>query len=123
MMKSLLEHSGSSAVHPLTAWRQTGAPACGREIPLSALRAGERGVVSRLRGDEGFRGKMLSLGIFPGTEVMVAGGGEHQPAIVQVGPCRVMMDCQSTGQIYIKTTPGQQRKERGRWRRRFGSRT
>ena len=119
-MKSLSEHEGSTAV---TSWPQTSDPAREREIPLSTLRAGERGIVIRLRGEEDFRCKMLSLGIFPGTEVLVAGGGGRQPSILQVGSCRVMMDWGSTGRIYVETVPKDQRKGRGRWRRRFGSRT
>lgn len=86
------------------------------EIPLSALESGDRGVVSRLDGEEDFRCKMLSLGLLPGKEVTVARGEKRQPYILGIGDSRVMMDWGALGRIYVKPAPECGRKEGRRWR-------
>lgn len=108
------------AATPLTQERSFSLP--GGETPLSALGPGDKGVVSRLDGGEDFRCKMLSLGILPGKEVTIARGEKHQPYILGVGDCRVMMDWGALGRIYVKPDPKCGGKGGRRWRCRWGSR-
>jgi Fe2+ transport system protein FeoA len=72
------------------------------EIPLSTLREGDYGTVSRMDGDEVFRSKMLALGIIPGKDVIVARGDKHQPFLLRVDESRVMVDWNTSGRIYVR---------------------
>jgi Fe2+ transport system protein FeoA len=73
----------------------------GAEISLDTLKSGDYGTVSRMEGDEEFRGKMLALGIIPGKTITVARGEKHQPYVLRVDESRVMMDWATLSRIYV----------------------
>lgn len=70
-------------------WRAP-APEAGPAF-LSDLKTGDRAVIASLRGGAGFRGKMISLGLVPGTEITLVSGGQGQPFVLKVGDARLMI--------------------------------
>ncbi len=60
-------------------------------IPLSALRAGEVGIVDTLSGGHSLRSRMLTLGLTPGAEVTVLQNYGHGPMMVRVRDARVAL--------------------------------
>ena len=82
----------------------------GSETPLDTLKSGDYGMVSRMDGDEEFRGKMLALGIIPGKIITVARGEKRQPYVLRVDESRVMVDWATLGRIYVHSGPDLGRK-------------
>lgn len=61
------------------------------EIPLCALRTGEKGVVTRIAGGRGMLERMTSLGFVPGTEVCILQNFRHGPLLVQAHQTRIVL--------------------------------
>lgn len=61
------------------------------EIPLSALRTGEKGIVTRIIGGRGMLERVTSLGFVPGTEVIILQSFRHGPIIVRVHDARIAL--------------------------------
>jgi ferrous iron transport protein A len=70
-------------------------------IPLSALGAGEQGVVIRLAGGRGLLGRMTSLGFTPGAEVTVVQNFRRGPIIVRVRNARIALGRGEAGRIHV----------------------
>jgi len=74
--------------------------------PLSALRAGEHGVVVRVAGGRGLLGRMTALGFTPGAEVTVVQNFGRGPLIVRVRGTRVALGRGEAGRIYVRRKTG-----------------
>jgi ferrous iron transport protein A len=67
------------------------APLSPDSVPLSALRAGEVGIIAALSGGHNLRSRMLTLGLTPGAEVTVLQNYGRGPMIVRVRDARVAL--------------------------------
>ncbi|MFW5696006.1 MAG: FeoA family protein [Alkalispirochaeta sp.] len=70
--------------------------------PLSAVRTGVPVVVARLEGGEGFRSKVISMGIVPGNTVTVRSNGKRGPLVVQIDGSRVGIGRELADRIMVK---------------------
>lgn len=68
---------------------------------LADLKSGDSGVVTAIHGDESFRGKMLPLGIVPGTNIEVINGGHGRPFVLKVRDTRLMLDWKIVQKIAV----------------------
>jgi ferrous iron transport protein A len=71
-------------------------------VPLSALRAGERGVVAGMQGGRGLLCRMTSLGFTPGAEVTVVQNYGRGPLIARVRDARVALGRGEAGKIRVQ---------------------
>jgi ferrous iron transport protein A len=71
-------------------------------VPLSALHAGEQGVVAGMGGGRGLLCRMTSLGFTPGAEVTVVQNYGHGPLIARVRDARIALGRGEAGKIYVR---------------------
>jgi ferrous iron transport protein A len=71
-------------------------------VPLSALRAGERGLVVELAGGRGLLGRMMALGLTPGAEVTVLRNFGRGPLIALVRDTRVALGRGEAGRVHMR---------------------
>ena len=83
-------------------WTAPPPPSGNANVPLSALRAGEQGVVVELSGGRGLLGRMASLGFTPGAEVNVVQNFGHGPLIALVRDTRVALGRGEAGKIRVR---------------------
>ena len=88
--------------------RSAAAPATFREA-LSSASAGESLVIVKIEGDQGFRAKMISLGLMPGAPISIIEGGGGRPFLVGLGGGKFMLDARSAGQILVGRLAGRKR--------------
>jgi Fe2+ transport system protein FeoA len=74
----------------------------GGSVPLSALRAGEQGVVAGMQGGRGLLCRMASLGFTPGAEVTVVQNYGRGPLIACVRDARVALGRGEAGKIRVR---------------------
>ncbi len=72
-----------------------------RAVPLSALRTGEHGVVTRIIGGRGVLGRMTSLGFTPGVEITIMQNFGHGPLIARVRDARVALGRGEARHIFV----------------------
>jgi Fe2+ transport system protein FeoA len=70
-------------------------------LPLSALRAGERGIVVALAAGRNLLSRMTALGFTPGAEIIIIQNYGHGPLIVQVRQGRVALGRGEAQKIYV----------------------
>jgi Fe2+ transport system protein FeoA len=85
--------------HPTSASPHLDRP---EELPLSALRTGERGVVTSLSGGRGLLSRMASLGFTPGAEVTVVQNYGRGPLIARVLEARIALGRGEAGKVYVE---------------------
>lgn len=71
-------------------------------VPLSALRPGERGVVSKILCGRNLLCRMTSLGFTPGAEVTMVQNYGHGPLIAQVRGARVALGRGEAGKVQVR---------------------
>jgi ferrous iron transport protein A len=71
------------------------------EIPLSDLRAGEKGIVIRVNGGRGMLERVTYLGFVPGTEIYILQNLRHGPIIVRVHDARIALGREIARRIQI----------------------
>ncbi|MFP3896977.1 MAG: ferrous iron transport protein A [Anaerolineales bacterium] len=71
-------------------------------VPLSHLRAGESGIVLRLRGGRGFVGRMAALGFTPGATLHVARNSGRGPIIVDVLDTQIALGRGQANRVYVR---------------------
>jgi Fe2+ transport system protein FeoA len=64
--------------------------------------AGDTVTVTGLLGDEAFRGRIMAMGILPGTTLKVVGGGGRQPLLVALPGSRCVVDQRSSEMIAVR---------------------
>ncbi|MEX2444935.1 MAG: FeoA family protein [Alkalispirochaeta sp.] len=72
-------------------------------IPLSQVRPGTPVVVARLDGGEGFRSKVISMGLVPGKTVTVRSSSKRGPLVVQIESGRVGLGRDVAERIFVKS--------------------
>ena len=60
-------------------------------IPLTSLQPGRRARVRAMHGGRGFAHRLATMGIMPGTELLLVKGGLGGPLVVQVGHGRYIL--------------------------------
>jgi Fe2+ transport system protein FeoA len=58
--------------------------------------------VTRILGDESFRGRIMAMGIMPGASVSVVGGGAKQPLLIALPGSRCVLDWRSSKMIAVR---------------------
>lgn len=71
-------------------------------VPLSALRPGERGVVSKILCGRNLLCRMTSLGFTPGAEVTMVQNYGHGPLIAQVRGARIALGRGEAGKVQVR---------------------
>jgi Fe2+ transport system protein FeoA len=71
------------------------------EIRLPRAGTGGSLAVSRVHGDEAFRGKMMALGIVAGSSLRVVQGGGNRPLLVALNGSRLLLDARSAQRISV----------------------
>jgi len=71
-------------------------------VPLSALRAGEQGVVVELSAGRGLLARMASLGFTPGASVTVLQNFGRGPLIALVRDTRIALGRGEAGRILVR---------------------
>jgi ferrous iron transport protein A len=71
-------------------------------VPLSALHAGEQGVVAGMDGGRGLLCRMTSLGFTPGAEVTIMQNYGRGPLIARVRDARIALGRGEAGKIYVR---------------------
>jgi ferrous iron transport protein A len=71
-------------------------------VPLSALRPGERGVVTELTGGRGVLSRMASLGFTPGAEVTIMQNFGRGPIIARVRDARIALGRGEASKIRVR---------------------
>jgi Fe2+ transport system protein FeoA len=71
-------------------------------VPLSALRPGERGVVTELIGGRGLLSRMASLGFTPGAEVTIMQNFGRGPIIARVRDARIALGRGEAGKVQVR---------------------
>ena len=71
-------------------------------VPLSDVVSGARVVVVRLDGGEGFRGKVIAMGIIPGKELTVQSYSRRGPLVVQIDGSRVALGRELAGRVLVR---------------------
>ncbi|HKK49337.1 MAG TPA: FeoA family protein [Alkalispirochaeta sp.] len=74
-------------------------------IPLSTVQSGVPVVVARLDGGDGFRSKVISMGLVPGNTVTVRSSGKRGPLLVQINGSRVGIGREVAERIMVKHEP------------------
>jgi len=77
------------------------------EAPLSWVPAGYEVEVTELLGDEVFRGRIMALGIVPGTTLSVLSGGSGCPLVLAVSGSRLLLDARSSQSILVRNHESQ----------------
>jgi len=74
-------------------------------LPLNSVRSGKKVEVSSLAGGKEFQSRMCSMGITPGTEMMVTSnlGG---PVVVRVRGSRLSLGRGMSAKILVRAEPG-----------------
>jgi Fe2+ transport system protein FeoA len=70
---------------------------------LALAGVGKTVTVTRLLGDEVFRGRMTAMGIAPGAPVVVVSGGTNQPLLIAVRGSRFMLDRQTAEMVITRS--------------------
>ncbi len=65
--------------------------ATGKTVLLSDLKAGSKAVVSQILGGEGFRKRLLDLGVVPGKEIEVISAHKYHPFIIRIDDAKIML--------------------------------
>ncbi|MBN1180108.1 MAG: ferrous iron transport protein A [Anaerolineae bacterium] len=71
-------------------------------VPLSAMHAGEQGVVVRLSGGRCMLSRMASLGFTPGAEICIVQNFGRGPLIARVRDARIALGRGEADKIYVK---------------------
>ncbi|MEA3340154.1 MAG: FeoA family protein [Chloroflexota bacterium] len=74
-------------------------------VPLSALGAGEHGVVVEMNGGRGMLSRMTALGFTPGAEVTVVQNFGRGPLIALVRDARIALGRGEAGRLYVRQSP------------------
>lgn len=74
-------------------------------VPLSTLRTGQHGTVIAMEGGHEFHDRVTSMGIFPGCEVRVLGGGDGGRMLLGVGDTRIGIGHGMTDRILVACDP------------------
>lgn len=74
----------------------------GMDVPLSALRPGERAVVRRVAGGHGIVGRLASLGFTPGAEVTMIQNFGRGPLIVEVRGARIALGRREAARVWVQ---------------------
>ena len=71
---------------------------------LSSLVTGEKATVIAIPSDPDLQGRLLGLGLFPGTEIELqqGGAGKRQPLRIAIGNTRIAMSTEIADQITVK---------------------
>ena len=80
-------------------WSEAARPKVVRALSSAVI--GENLVITRLEGDQKFRGKMISLGLMPGVALSIDGGGSGQPFLVDIQGGKLALDAKSAGRIMV----------------------
>jgi ferrous iron transport protein A len=73
-----------------------------QDLPLSAMKAGEHGLVVQLCGGRGFLSRMSSMGFTPGVEVHIIQNFGYGPLIAGVRDTRVALGRNEAGRIQVR---------------------
>ncbi|MCR4404395.1 MAG: ferrous iron transport protein A [Candidatus Acetothermia bacterium] len=76
------------------------------QVPLSALPAGEVGLVRALTGGRGLVARLAALGFIPGTEVMMLQNFGRGPLLVAVRNTRVALGRGEAARIWVSRKRG-----------------
>ncbi|MCX7681689.1 MAG: ferrous iron transport protein A [Anaerolineae bacterium] len=71
-------------------------------MPLSALKPGERGVVSQVLCGRNLLCRMATLGFTPGAEVMMVQNYGRGPLIAQVRGARIALGRGEAGKVQVR---------------------
>jgi ferrous iron transport protein A len=71
-------------------------------VPLALLKPGTPAKVIGVRGGHGFNRHLAAMGILPGAEVRLVGGGVSGPVIVEVCGSRVLLGRGVTHRVMVK---------------------
>ena len=71
-------------------------------VPLSALQAGEQGVMVKLTGGRGMLSRMASLGFTPGAEVTIMQNFGRGPIIARVRDARIALGRGEASKIHVR---------------------
>ncbi len=71
-------------------------------VPLTLMRAGERGTIAELRGGHSLRNRMLALGLTPGAEVTVLQNYGRGPLLVRVRDVRIALGRGEAEKVLIR---------------------
>ena len=74
--------------------------------PLSTIPTGTEVVVVRLDGGEGFRDKVISLGVIPGKKLRVHSYGRRGPLVVQMEGSRIAIGRELAQRIFVSKNAG-----------------
>jgi Fe2+ transport system protein FeoA len=74
----------------------------GTELPLSALRPGERALVRRVAGGRGIVCRLASLGFTPGAEVTMIQNFGRGPLIVEVRGARIALGRREAARVWVQ---------------------
>jgi Fe2+ transport system protein FeoA len=72
------------------------------EQPLSTISSGTRVAVVRLDGGEGFRSKVISMGLIPGKEFSVQSYSRKGPPVVQIDGSRVALGRELAERVIVR---------------------
>ena len=75
-------------------------------VPLSALGAGEQGVVVEMNGGRGMLGRMTAMGFTPGAEVTIVHNFGRGPLIALVRDARIALGRGEAGRLYVRRRSG-----------------
>jgi len=70
-------------------------------IPLSALTAGEVGVVRELAGGRGFMSRLATLGFTPGAELTMVQNFGRGPLIVNIRDTRIALGRGEAAKVHV----------------------
>jgi Fe2+ transport system protein FeoA len=71
-------------------------------VVLSSATPGHAYLIMRVEGDQSLRGKMISLGLVPGTSISVLSGGGGRPMLLEIGCGKYVLDVKSAGRIMVR---------------------
>lgn len=77
---------------------------------LSEVGSGSSATIESIDGDQGFRTKMLAMGLIPGTTVTVVQNGDNQPLLLALSGSRFALDHASSEKITVHR-PGRERRK------------
>jgi ferrous iron transport protein A len=75
-------------------------------VPLSALGAGEHGVVVEMNGGRGMLGRMTAMGFTPGAEVTIVQNFGRGPLIALVRDARIALGRGEARRLYVRRRSG-----------------
>jgi len=91
-----MRHRLNALLHKTTSLDQPG------EVPLSALRTGERGEVIGITGGRGILKRMTSMGFVPGSDVVILQNFGHGPIIVRARDARIALGRGVASRIQVR---------------------